>query len=211
MLRQLFLLFGVLSSSISFSDRAAAEDPPPSSNPSHASSGDDSVWEPIPKTLDEAHVRLEQLFPSEELAAIDAMSSEDEMIRYHMGFGMGLRNNWGLWRNSQLAQNLRAIGFMHPDDMSGMILETFWCKRHKKPFRLDERAASFRRFWEATADPPETAVDPKDGSAINWYMAFGPGSDFRTIHVGKSRSSGRILVYEPDDELRERINKSGSK
>jgi hypothetical protein len=169
---------------------------------------------PPPKTLEEAHQQLEKLFPKDELAKIDAMKSESEMIEYHFGLGMGMRNSWGLWGGGPLAQHMNKLGFHHPDDMSGVILETFWCKRHNKDFRLKERVAFNEAYWKAAANPPETAKDPKDGSKVEWNMSLGAGDDKspRQIHVGKSKKTGRWLayehdkgVYEPDAALLKRI------
>jgi hypothetical protein len=174
---------------------------------------------PPPQTMEEAHLRLEKLFPKEELAKIDAMKTEDQMIQYHFGLGMGMRNGWGLWAGGPLAQHMNKLGFHHPDDMSGVILATFWCKRHKKDFRLKERAAYYADYWKAAADPPETARDPKDGSEVDWNISFGDGDDKtpRQIHVGKSQKTGRWLayehdkgVYEPDAALMKRIKDSES-
>ena len=88
----------------------------------------------IPNTIDEAHVQLEQFLSSEIRAEIDAMESEKDMASFHFGLGMGLRNGWGLWKGGPLAQHMRELGFNHPDDMSGVILSTFWCKRHGEKF-----------------------------------------------------------------------------
>lgn len=176
------------------------------------------VEPPAPKTLDEAHAQLEKWLPKEELSKIDAMKSQDEMIEYHFGLGMSMRNKWGLWGGGPLAEYMNKLGFSHPDDMSGVILETFWCKRHKKDFRLKERAAFYAAYWKAAAAPPETAKDPKDGSEVVWKMSLGAGSDEitpRQIHVGKSKKSGRWLayeydkgVYEPDAALLKHITDS---
>jgi hypothetical protein len=99
----------------------------------------------MPTTLSEAHAELERVLPPEELAKIDAMPSEGGMIEYHFGLGADIRNRWGLWRGSPLAKHMQGLGFTHPDNMSGVILATFWCKRHGQDFRLRERAAGYRR------------------------------------------------------------------
>jgi hypothetical protein len=165
---------------------------------------------PPPKTLEEAHQQLEKLFGKDELAKIDAMKSEEEMIMYHFGLGMGMRNSWGLWGGGPLAEHMNKLGFHHPDDMSGVILETFWCKRHKKDFRLKERSHYYAAYWKAAANPPETAKDPNDNSDVIWKMSFGITDEKtpRQIHVGKSKKTGRWLayehdkgVYEPDEAL----------
>lgn len=103
---------------------------------------------PVPTTLAEAHAELEKILPAADLARIDAMKSPDEMIVYHRGLGMGLRNDWALWRGGPLATHMNALGFFHPEDISGAILATFWCKRHGQDFQLRERAEKYARFWE---------------------------------------------------------------
>ncbi len=102
----------------------------------------------IPTTLAEAHAELEHNLSPEELAKIDAMTSEENMIGYHFGLGMGIRNSWGLWGDSLLMKHMQKLGFTHPDDMSAVILETFWCKRHGKDYRIKERADKYAMYWK---------------------------------------------------------------
>ena len=153
-----------------------------------------------PKTLEEAHLQIEKHAPVEELAKIDAMESEGDVIEYHFGGGLSMRNNWGLWGDGPLAQHMNQLGFYHADDMSGVILRTFWCRRHKKEFRLKERAAYYDIYWKTAAQPPETAKDPKDGSEVDWNRSIIAGDDKtpREIHLGESHSTGRTLAYEYD-------------
>lgn len=103
----------------------------------------------IPTTLAEAHVELERILSAQELAKIDAMPSEDDMIQYHFSLGLSIRNGWGLWRGGPLAKHMAELGFTHADAMSGVILETSWCKRHGQDFRLEERAALHKKSMEA--------------------------------------------------------------
>lgn len=209
-----FILLLVVGSPIVADEKSASAE-------QHAKEQAKEEEAPVPKTLDEAHEQLAKLLSKEELAKIDAMKSEDEMTEYHFGPGMGMRNSWGLWGDGPLAQHMKDLGFTHPDDMSGVILKTFWCKRHKKDYRLKERAAYYAAYWKAAAAPPETAKDPKDDSEVNWNMSFfGADPDDnspRQIHVGKSKKTGRWLayeydkgVYEPDSSLLKRITESQS-
>lgn len=195
------------------SSRAEEKKLPPPKGTEHQQTAEADEDEP-PRTLEEAHLKLEKIFSKDDLADIDAMKSERDMARYHLGLGMGMRNSWGLWGGGPLAQHMNKLGFHHPDDMSGVILATFWCKRHQEDFRLEERAAYFAAYWKAMADPPAAAKDPKDGAAVEWNVIFNAGDRKtpRMIHVGKSLKSGRWLayehdkgVYEPDAELLKKI------
>ncbi len=102
-----------------------------------------------PSTLAEAHAALERMLSPQTLTEIDAIPSERDMIKYHFSLGLNIRNGWGLWRGSPLAKHMQDLGFIHPDDMSGVILNTFWCKRHGQDFRLEERAAASKKAMEA--------------------------------------------------------------
>ncbi|HPY49560.1 MAG TPA: hypothetical protein PLO68_06865, partial [Sedimentisphaerales bacterium] len=129
--------------------------------------------ENAPKTLAEAHARLERTLSAETLAKIDAMPSEDGMIQYHFSLGLNIRNGWGLWKGGPLAQHMRELGFTHPDDMSGVILDTFWCKRHGKDFRLEERAAQYKEYWDATKkaeEEKERRVEESKAAIRNMMM-----------------------------------------
>jgi len=105
--------------------------------------------ERMPTTLAEAHAAMERNLQDRGLAKIDAIKSEDELSGQHFGEGFGIRNRQGLWRDTPLSRHLQELGFTRPDDMSKVILATFWCKRHGKPYRLKERAAGYAAYWEA--------------------------------------------------------------
>lgn len=106
----------------------------------------------LPSTLEEAHAALEKMLSFSDLSKIDAMSSAEEMSLFHFGLGMRLRNTWGLWQDSELARYMQTQGFIHPDDMSAVILETFWCKRHGKAFVLADMAADYAAYWAAAKE-----------------------------------------------------------
>jgi hypothetical protein len=92
----------------------------------------------IPKDLEDAFLELEKMLSPALLNEI-RLKSEKDMIEYHHGFGTWLRNNWGLWAGSRLAQYFRQLGISHPDDMSGVILTSFWRHLHAQPIRQSSK------------------------------------------------------------------------
>lgn len=72
-----------------------------------------------PKTLEQAI----------KICVSDLTDDEKDFIKagvggLHFGAGMAMRNSWGLWHNSPLAQHIKeTYGLGHADDMSGLILE----------------------------------------------------------------------------------------
>lgn len=122
--------------------------------------------ENAPKTLTEAHERLEEMLPAEELAKIDAMPSERAVSVYRFGLGLNMRSAWGLWRDSPLAKHMKDLGFTHPDIISTVILETFWCKRHGKDLRLPARASLYKRVPKRAAHKAREERDDRVRKAI---------------------------------------------
>ena len=86
----------------------------------------------IPKDLDDCFKELNVMLNP---ALIEQMKtgSQEAMIQYHMGLGLWIRNNWGLWQASSLYRYLNELGLSHPDDMSGVILESYWRHLNNKP------------------------------------------------------------------------------
>lgn len=102
----------------------------------------------IPNSLHEAHEVLEQSLSEEDLSFIDLMDDEHHMCKFHFNLGRYIRNNWDIWVGGTLRNYMNGLGFYHPDDISAVILGTFWCKRHGKSFDLESRAAYYKKYWE---------------------------------------------------------------
>jgi hypothetical protein len=135
-MRIVSLLVVLMSSSVVWAQEANKGNPPQEQSK-------------IPTTLAEAHAELERILSPRTLAEIDAMSSERDMIKYHMSLGLSIRNGWGLWRGSALAKHMQELGFTDPDLMSGAILSTFWRKRHGQDLNLEELKAAAKRAADA--------------------------------------------------------------
>jgi len=80
----------------------------------------------IPKNIEECFIQLNKILKQKDVDAIKSLKDRDEMVRYHLGLGMWLRNNWGLWGGSRLQQYLLAKGYKHPDDMTGDLLPLYY-------------------------------------------------------------------------------------
>jgi len=53
-------------------------------------------------------------------------TKKEDLIKFHMGWGMGIRNGFGLWRgNDKLIESACGKG-CHPDDASMVIIEAVW-------------------------------------------------------------------------------------
>jgi len=50
----------------------------------------------------------------------------DDLIRFHHGWGTGIRNHYGLWRGNSALIADACGGPCHPDDASMRIIEAVW-------------------------------------------------------------------------------------
>lgn len=86
----------------------------------------------IPRNLEEAVLALDKLISEEEKDELCKMGEDEFLAATHLGIGMYLRNEWGLWKKSELWKYFRRRGIFHPDDMSGEILKSYYkflCQR----------------------------------------------------------------------------------
>ena len=97
----------------------------------------------IPKDLDDCFAELKKMLSKEEVEKMKN-GREDDMSLYHHGLGTWLRNNWGLWSGSRLSKWFNEKGIRHPNNMSGIILVSFWRHLDNKPIKLDEQVELYQ-------------------------------------------------------------------
>jgi hypothetical protein len=113
--------------------------------PGQAGQQEEHVY--IPQNLEECFAELENVFRPEELEEFRDQKEED-IIKYHHTLGMWIRNNWGLWSNSHLAEYFNSLGVYHPDDMSTIILKSFYRYLNNEDIKLDEQIKYYQDYWE---------------------------------------------------------------
>jgi len=106
----------------------------------------------IPENLEDCFVQLKKLLKPEDIEKMKT-GTEDDMSQYHFGLGMGMRNEWGLWGGSRLAKWFNAQGITHPDDMSGIILDSFWRHLNGKPINLEQQVKYYQDYWKKQKEP----------------------------------------------------------
>ncbi len=108
----------------------------------------------IPRNLEECLSELNRLWDS---AFVDKFkrTEESELAKYHFTLGIWLRNNWGLWKGDTLARWFNSIGIVHPDDMSGIIIQSYWRELNSKPIDLDVQVQYYQDFWKKSRSHQE--------------------------------------------------------
>lgn len=107
----------------------------------------------IPKNLDECFAELKKIAPPGEIDQF-MMGSEDDLPLYHHGIGCWIRNNWGLWAGSELKNYFKLLGLYHADDISGVILRSFYRHLRQEPLKIDEQIKHYHDYWEKNKQVP---------------------------------------------------------
>jgi len=118
----------------------------------------------IPTNLDECFTELLRELSDEDITEIKS-GSEKDLSTWHHSLGRWMRNNWQLWQGSELAKWFNSIGIHHADDMSGIILTSFWRHLHSKQVHLSDQVKFYQDYW--LAQEPDI-----DGSITDFSVNF---------------------------------------
>jgi hypothetical protein len=55
-------------------------------------------------------------------------NAKSDLILYHHGWGMGIRNGFCLWKGGALQTWFMDRGVSHPDSMSMILIELYWAE-----------------------------------------------------------------------------------
>lgn len=163
------------------------------------------VLEPVPETLEACFAALEKQLSKDELDAFRA-STERELSRYHLG----LRNAWGLWGGSPLAKSFNELGVYHPDDMSSVIIKSFWRHLNGKPPELEQQVAAIVHY-HALRHPPEAraCADGKPSRPLFQLLGRDPEKVVSVFPCDAQKTywAWELVTgwYAPDEAFRKRI------
>ncbi len=101
----------------------------------------------IPKDLNDCFIELSKILELKDLKELKN-GTEEEMAGQHHFLGRYLRNTWELWGESCLSKWFNDQGIKHADDMSGIILDSFWRYLNSKPIKIDEQVKFYQDYWE---------------------------------------------------------------
>ena len=105
-----------------------------------------------PKTLDEAILQLAKLHHDTTKKQLIAITEDQFKLYSHFESGTWIRNKWKLWSRGKLSKYFNSIGVFHPDDMSGIILTSYYRHLKGQDRELEKQVKYYQDFWEASKD-----------------------------------------------------------
>ncbi len=107
----------------------------------------------VPNDLGSCLFALEDMLNKKDLDYLRD-SRETVIDVLHHSLGRWIRNNWNLWKvegyenkDYRLHDYFVQCGLWHADDMSGLILTSFWRYLHKEPLRIEEQIEHYKIYW----------------------------------------------------------------
>lgn len=100
-----------------------------------------------PVDLEEALYALDKIIDHNTKRIVQELSEEKVSAMMHHSLGRHIRNKWGLWDNSKLSKWFKRQGIFHPDDMSGIIITSYWRQQQNQPIKLQEQIDEYKRYW----------------------------------------------------------------
>lgn len=152
----------------------------------------------IPKNLNDAISELNKNFSDSLKIEIRKMSEDEFSGRFHMGSGLWMRNNWGLWGGSRLSVYFNKLGIYHPDDMSGIILDSFYRTLTNKPIELDKQTEYYQLYW-LVVKQPEPKMYPKGVTSLEFHTGIyydRPDQKPAMVHVQTNSGNNLIWLYD---------------
>lgn len=169
-----------------------------------------------PKDFNESLTQLNRIIPDSTKTKIKSMTENDFIAQTHFVTGMWIRNNWLYDRfllgliviKSDLRKDLTAKGLYSNDDMSGVILRSFYRQLNNVDINLDQQIKDIHQ-WHVNMNNPEWRAKQDSISWTNYMATFEMG-DTLTNHVyydrnwlGEPRKNAVILATVADKSDRQ--------
>jgi hypothetical protein len=101
----------------------------------------------IPKNLNDCFLEFDKILDKKRIAEIKNLNEKEFTSNSHFGLGLFIRNNWALWKGSRLYIFFKEKGITHPDDISGIILKSYYRNLNGIDINLDEQIKYYQEYW----------------------------------------------------------------
>jgi hypothetical protein len=142
----------------------------------------------IPQDLQDCFKQIDRFWNDSIKNIVRNRTEEKFIASAHLGFGMWMRNNWQLWHGSRLTQYFNKIGIYHAENMSGMILSSYYRYLNGKALKLENQIRSYKYYWQISKMPDK-----------NTFPVAAENMEFNTTYYYKSRKFKEGAVHAAED------------
>jgi hypothetical protein len=101
----------------------------------------------IPKDLEDCFSQIDKFWNDSIKNQVKKWKEKEFTAKAHFGFGLWMRNNWKLWGGSRLSKYFNNIGIYHPDDMSGIVLTSYYRYLKGMDIDLETQIKFYQDYW----------------------------------------------------------------
>lgn len=154
----------------------------------------------IPKDIEDCIIQLDSILDDSTKMEIKEMTKSSFSAEAHMGLGLWMRNNWGLWEGGSLASYFNELGLYHPDEISGTILNCYY--NHLKGFDVDLKGEIEKdRLFGLMMEVPDRSRYPK---GVNSEIQFDDSFIYENVdgdlegvlHIGEDSEARIYWAYD---------------
>jgi hypothetical protein len=102
----------------------------------------------IPKDIFECFHQINLFWNDSTKLEVKKLTEKEFLGNTHFGLGMWMRNNWGLWSGSRLSEYFNNLEIYHPDDMSGIILTSYYRFLIGEEVQLNDQVKYYKDYWK---------------------------------------------------------------
>ena len=102
----------------------------------------------IPKDINDCIAQIDKLWNDSTKLEVKKMSEDEFIGTSHFGIGLWIRNNWNLWRNFRLTVYFNNLEIYHPDDMSSIILKSYYRYLNNQDIKINEQIDYYKNYWK---------------------------------------------------------------
>lgn len=153
----------------------------------------------IPKDLEDCFKQIDSFWSDSTKNEIKLQSEDDFTADAHFGFGMWMRNNWRLWGGSRLSKYFNEKGIYHPDDMSGIILDSYHRHLTGKEINLQQQINYYKAYWKVNKDPSKD-IYPKGEKKLEFNTKqvynLKQGNIPACVHIQSNSKTDKVWIYD---------------
>lgn len=151
----------------------------------------------IPKDLDDCFLQLDSFWDDDVKDSIKTNSERSFLAESDFGIGQWIRNNWIRVDNSRLSEYFNEKGVHHPDDISSIILTSYYRRLQNKPIELEKQISYYDLYWKVNSSP-DKKLYPKGVKNLNVKVRYDYNSDElpRCLHVFIEENTNKIWLYD---------------
>jgi hypothetical protein len=153
----------------------------------------------IPKDLEDCFKQIDSFWSDSTKTKVKLQSEDDFSSGAHFAIGLWIRNNWQLWGGSRLSKYFNDLGIYHPDDMSGIILDSYHRYLTGKEINLQQQLDYLNAYWKVHKDPAKD-IFPKGENDLEFNTKQGyylkQGNIPACIHIQSNSKTDKVWIYD---------------